>query len=299
MTEETNNEQVTPVVEQAVPSIDISGACVLVKFSQGSYNGKKLDREQTDRLNALNNAEDGAAEVRKDIMDTSPPYIAINSLIQATGAKVRSLTLPTETRGVHNCPNANLDKLQELFSEAEPQYWELVDQIVADYDETKIRAQQKLGGLFRDADFDDVSKVRSKYHFDYTYTPYPSIDNFFLDVANRQHQAIMENFKENVKKDNERTELYLLDKLKKLLIPITQLPNKQRLSDSLIENAQEFVEQLSTLNVTNNPEIEKARKMLDTVLRGVNMDDIRADEQYKKSVSDKASYILDQFKDSF
>ena len=58
MTEETNNEQVTPVVEQAVPSIDISGACVLVKFSQGSYNGKKLDREQTDRLNALNNAED-------------------------------------------------------------------------------------------------------------------------------------------------------------------------------------------------------------------------------------------------
>ena len=102
-----------------------------------------------------------------------------------------------------------------------------------------------------------------------------------------------------MKKDNERTELYLLDKLKKLLIPITQLPNKQRLSDSLIENAQEFVEQLSTLNVTNNPEIEKARKMLDTVLRGVNMDDIRADEQYKKSVSDKASYILDQFKDSF
>jgi len=82
-------------------------------------------------------------------------------------------------------------------------------------------------------------------------------------------------------------------------VPITQLANKQRLSDSLIENAQEFVEQLSTLNVTNNPEIENARKMLDAVIRGVNMDDIRADEQYKKSISDKASYILDQFKDSF
>ena len=90
-----------------------------------------------------------------------------------------------------------------------------------------------------------------------------------------------------------------MDGLKKILVPITQLANKQRLSDSLIENAQEFVEQLSTLNVTNNPEIENARKMLDAVIRGVNMDDIRADEQYKKSISDKASYILDQFKDSF
>ena len=299
MTEVTNNEQVTPEVEQEIPSIDISGTCVLVDFSQGKFSGRKLDRQQSDQLNYAKNAERGASQVIKDIMDTSPPYIAINSLIQANGAKYRSLTLPHTTKGTRVCPNANLDKLQQFISEAEVEFWKLVDDVIADYDETKVRSRSRLGDLHKDSDFPDISVVRSKYHFEYSYEPYPTMGNFFLDSANRQHQAIMDNFKENEAKNKQRGVLYLMDGLKKILVPITPLANKQRLSDSLIENAQEFVEQLSTLNVTNNPEIENDRKVLDAVIRGVNMDDIRADEQYKKSISDKASYILDQFKDSF
>ena len=183
MTEVTNNGQVTPEVEQEIPSIDISGTCVLVDFSQGKFSGRKLDRQQSDQLNYAKNAERGASQVIKDIMDTSPPYIAINSLIQATGAKYRSLTLPHTTKGTRVCPNANLDKLQQFISEAEVEFWKLVDDVIADYDETKVRSRSRLGDLHKDSDFPDISVVRSKYHFDYSYEPYPTMGNFFLDSA--------------------------------------------------------------------------------------------------------------------
>ena len=78
-----------------------------------------------------------------------------------------------------------------------------------------------------------------------------------------------------------------------------ELPNKTRISDALLQNAQFFVRQLDRLNVTDNPEIKLARDFLDKATRGVNMDDIRADESYKKDVAKRASDILDKFKDNF
>ena len=293
-----NVVQIVPTVAEVAP-IDISGTCVLAAFTQGKFSGKKLDRRKSEQLNQQNNAERGAAQVIKDIMDTSRPYIEINSFVQANGAKFREMTLPFNAKGQRICPNKGLTELQEFFSEAEVKYWDLQRAVLADYEDTKVRAKDRLGNRYDENDFPPISEVAGKYNFVYTYAPFPDTSHFLLDAANRQHQDIISKFKNQQAEELGNATAYLWGEYKKVLVPLMELPNKTRISDALLQNAQFFVRQLDRLNVTDNPEIKLARDFLDKATRGVNMDDIRADESYKKDVAKRASDILDKFKDNF
>jgi hypothetical protein len=70
---------------------------------------------------------------------------------------------------------------------------------------------------------------------------------------------------------------------------------KKRYHDSLLGNADELCAMLTHLNVTKDPELERARRSLESALSGANMDSIKGSSHARASLKSKVDDVLKQF----
>jgi len=62
--------------------------------------------------------------------------------------------------------------------------------------------------------------------------------------------------------------------------------------DSIIENIRELVSLLPSLNITNDPALEQARRDLESDLAGVDPEILRESKETRKEIAEKADQIL-------
>jgi hypothetical protein len=65
--------------------------------------------------------------------------------------------------------------------------------------------------------------------------------------------------------------------------------------DSLLENAVELCDLLTRLNVTKDPELEKARRMLEQAVTLTDIKDLRADESSRIELKTSVEEIINKF----
>ena len=65
--------------------------------------------------------------------------------------------------------------------------------------------------------------------------------------------------------------------------------------DSMLGNAAELCGLLTKLNVTKDPQLEEARRMLETSLVSVDSDDLRKSEAARTDIKQKVDSILKKF----
>jgi hypothetical protein len=70
---------------------------------------------------------------------------------------------------------------------------------------------------------------------------------------------------------------------------------KRRYHDTLITNAQDLCQMLTHLNVTGDPELERARRLLEKSIVGVDIEDIKTSPEVRSDVKDKLDTILKDF----
>jgi hypothetical protein len=72
-------------------------------------------------------------------------------------------------------------------------------------------------------------------------------------------------------------------------------PKQKRFYDTFISNAVEMCDLLRHLNVTNDPKLEEARRKLEQVVRGVDVEDVKESIAVRSQVKNKLDTILGQF----
>jgi hypothetical protein len=65
--------------------------------------------------------------------------------------------------------------------------------------------------------------------------------------------------------------------------------------DSLLENAVELCDLLTRLNVTKDPELEKARRMLEQAVTTTDIKDLRDDEGARLELKTNVQDIINKF----
>jgi len=70
---------------------------------------------------------------------------------------------------------------------------------------------------------------------------------------------------------------------------------KSRIHDSLIEGGLELCDILKALNIVNDPDLEAARAKLESVLRSVDVEDLRKHDDARTEVRTQVADILDKF----
>jgi hypothetical protein len=257
---------------------------VLIELSISSWTARKLDKGASREVKASNNAaSDDAARVNKNLLAGMDNLKKINDFVAIKRSEYYQMTLPWSDLGQRMLPMAGYFPFLDWKREAEDTFNRMVAEFITEYP-TLISAQAfQLGALFNRAEYPSAEEIRSKFSFSVHLSPIPERGDFRVDAPQELIEALS---KEYAEKAEERVRSAQDDLWRRLYETLRHLSDrlgydeqgkKKVFRDSLVDNAVELCSILKTLNITQDPELDRARQELESMMLGVDADEIRKD----------------------
>lgn len=281
--------------------INIGSAALLVEVNVSSWSARKLDRKVTDEVTTNKAASRSAARVNKNLLADDEKLEAINKYAANFRNWLYAETLPWSNSGLRLIPTAKFFDFKQTLDAYKSEFEDLVNNFVQEYP-TRIAAQAfKLGSMFDRSEYPDAQEIASKFKFSYCFSPVPEAGHFLVDLGEEMEKELKEEY---AKAYEDRVNTAMkdlwtrlkdhLDKIAERLTPDPDGKNKI-FRDSLVDNVLDLCGMLRDLNVTNDPNLEKARKEVEMLLSGVVADDLRKNEEIRKDVKSEVDAILGKF----
>jgi len=284
--------------------MSISERAVLVQLNISTWGTERLDKSQTERINVLNNADAKAGKVHKDLMCGTTLAKGIELHAGQSRLYNNQNTMPWEDRGPRLLPTSlfMLSYKQDM-NDKKTKFENMVKAFIPNYASAKQTARHYLGSMHREEDYPDVNDIASRYKWKLSVRPVPSSGHFCLDVPAED----LENFKQDVDGDVEQFVAEAMRKpWKQLHTMLTGMSGKlqeveelngtpKRFHETFVTNALDLCKLLNHMNVTNDPELDKARQQLELVLAGTDVDDIKENEFVRSDMKKRVDTILNQF----
>ena len=281
--------------------MSISSSAVLVKLSISTWTAKKLDKIRTEKVITDNRAIGKAAEVRKNLMAGTQKVKDICDFAAMVRTENNRLTLPWEDRGNRVLPVSMLLDYKQKFNQYRNQFFQMRGDLILNYDALKQTARNYLNDMYDEDDYPDASEVVGKYDWQMVFSPLPDAGHFFLDIPATE----LDEIKDSLRKENDdrlqtatRT---AWDRMHKLLSGMTEKladtndDETKRWHQSFVTNAQELCGMLTHLNITKDPELERARQMLEATMYGADIEQLRQSPTVRSIMKHKVDTILEQF----
>ena len=159
-----------------------------------------------------------------------------------------------------------------------------------------------MGTLFDPSDYPSVDEVRGKFGLRLVFSPLPESGDFRLDVPQQDLDAMRQGYEDNyntrLKDAMGEAWLRLHKALTHISSKLTEAENeneKKRYHETLLTNPKELCDLLSHLNVTNDPDLEKARHKLEQAIEGVDIEDIKESANQRADVKSCVDEIIKDF----
>jgi hypothetical protein len=282
----------------------ISTSSMLVDLSIRSWTGTKIDRDTTQMVDTVNLTTTNAGKYQKNLFAGTKDLHDINKFDSRIRAWNISQTLPWSDKGQRLLPSSKFFEYKQALSNFEAMRKNMIDKFLENYDDLIDQASQALGTLFVRDDYPDKAQVARQFEFKYSFLPVPVAGDFRVDVGNDAIADLHNQFNASV---NERVHNAMADvtwRLEDCLKRMSERlasddsgaePKKKIFRDTLVTNAQELVQDLKHLNITNDPAIEAARKQLSSVVNGLDAGTLRDSESTRQEVKSQVDDILSKF----
>ena len=272
-------------------NIDISASAKLVELSIGLPSGRKKDAKQAEELNAKNNS-DHVHNVTKSTLKGS---VVLENAIKH-GAQIRAehtrMTLPYNNSGLRLVTNAMLVDYLAYMNDAEQEQSEYRDKFLSEYPDIIANAPTVMGAAYKAEDYPSYGVMADKFRWSLEFYPVPTSGHFPTDIANEMIAKFQAD-------DDARIQRAMGDvygRMSKLITRLSdQLQPDKKVYNSLIEGARELCDNIKSMNLTGDPQLEGIRQELQKAMLGVDAVDIRSDDAYRKDVKTKVDDILGKF----
>ena len=281
--------------------MSITARALLVEHNISVWTANKLDKHATDVVISQNCAADKAAQVRKNLMAGSSQRKDIADFAAGCRLWHNTKTLPWANSGARMLPTSMFLDYKHELTERKNQFDSMVSQFLIDYPQLVQISQNYLGSLFNANDYPHVEEVAEKFGYRYVFSPVPDSGHFVVEVEKEELNDLREQYEADFSTRVNDAMKDAWTRLHKTLTgmseKLTDAPDekKRRFHDSFITNAQDLCGLLSHLNVNNDPELEKARRGLETALLGTDVDVIKDSEYARGELKAKVDSVLDQF----
>jgi len=284
---------------------NIDSCALLVEFNAPVWTARKLDKGATDEVvhNKRAAAKD-AARVNKHLLAGRGELDVIQKHVTAVRSYVYENTLPWSDSGIRLLPTSKFLEFNDRMAQHEQQFVDLVNAFINVYP-TLITAQaMALGDMFDRSEYPSPQEIAHKFSFRVNYMPVPKAGDFRVDVGNEAQAELQ---KKLAQMADERVEAAMADARARLKAHLDRMMErlkveevngkvtKSRIHDSLVEGGLELCDALVALNLTNDPELEKARKQLESLLRSVDPADLRKHDSARVEVRTQVAEIMDKF----
>lgn len=292
--------------------ISIGSSAMLVELSISSWTARKLDKKVSAEVDVAKNTKVSAVNVNKNLMAGTGVLDKIIKYAASARAWHIAQTLPWSDNGSRLLPMSNFMNYKEQLSVMEGNFNALVDKFVDSYPELISAAAFQLGDLFDRNEYPDISTLKNRFKFNYSFFPVPNAGDFRVDIneeakaeiianCNKAHQDRLENamkdawgrLKDCLERMSDRLGVDLVDADEEE--DRGQMIKMRVFRDSLVENAVEMVDMLKHLNITKDPSMEQARQSLKAALSNHDLDDLRSSITARNAVKTQVDAILSKF----
>ena len=293
MTENTMTTNPTPV-------LSLSSMAMLVELRISTWTARKRDNETTMDVNNEKNADQDAGSVYKYLMAGSDHLKKIEKYAAKARAWNSSQTLPW-MKGISLLPMENFFKYREQLATMETNFYGLVNDFIEIYPTLKSDQAFKLGKYYKAEEFPDVETLPRRFKFEYNFLPVPEKGDFRINCEERIKADLAEQYEKMYTDKLADAMREPWNRLHEVLIHIsntmTDKPNGDRkiFRDTLVENATGLCDLLTRLNVTKDPELEKARRMLESTINNVDPDDLRSSSHARLELKSSVDEIINKF----
>mgnify|MGYP003350132667 CR=1 FL=1 len=309
----------------SLPSI--ASASMLGYLNISVWEARKKDKKTEAEVTASKGARSKrAASVHKHLFSECPALEAIKALRGEARQWFNRVTLPWDDNGGRLIVTKNYFEVMADAARYEKRFDDLV-QVFCNTYATEISKQAfEMGALFDRNEYPDVADVRHKFDFSLSVNPLPMAGDFRLDIAN---DALTELQKRHEKQTQARVAAAMSDAWTRIKEQVqwvhermsavldhdpdateetqetddqgnvtkVEIKKKRRpkLYDSMLEQGIELCGLLRDLNVTNDPALEEARRMLESTLVRIDMDSLKESPELQRSTKAAMQSIIDKF----
>lgn len=280
----------------SVPSI--SSSAMLVELNISVWTGRKFDKTVSAEIDVQKHTTTRAGNYHKKLFADEPKFDAISKYAGNARTYHYFATMPWSDSGLRLLTTAMYFDYHKKVTEMEQEFYKLVGDFLADYDNMIARAHTKLGNLFNPEDYPSMDEIQNKFRFSVKYQPVPEVGDFRVNVGNDALQQLNESYATyyqeqltSAYKDVwERTHEALKNMSEKLAGE-----KKQIFRDTLVTNVRDMIDLLDRFNVTDDPKMRQAKTKMESALLGITPDALREDDDLRLDTKSKVDALLKEF----
>jgi len=280
--------------------MSLSSMAMLVELRISTWTARKRDNETTMEINTSKEADQDSGSVYKYLMAGSDHLKKIEKYAAKCRAWNGTQTLPW-MKGIGLLPMENFFKYREQLATMEANYFALVSDFIAAYPQLKNDQAFKLGKWYKADEFPDVETLPRRFKFEYNFLPVPESGDFRINCEARIKADLQEQYEKMFSDKLTEAMRDPWDRLHTMLNRMAERltdnedGDRKIFRDSIIDNAVELCDLLTRLNVTKDPELEKARRMLEQAVTSTDIKDLRAMPSARLELKTDVQNILNKF----
>jgi hypothetical protein len=278
----------------------ISSSAMLVDLSISVWTARKLDKKVSQEVDTAKSTKTRAGNYHKNLLAGSSKLEEIGKIASAVRNDLHyRKSIPWSDSGTRLLPSTLFMDYKTELGQYEKMFYDAVDSFLIDYDDLVTKSAFQLGDLFSREDYPDVSKVREKFSFNYLFSPVPESGDFRVDIGEQGMTELRGNYESAYKSRVESSMKDVWDRVYKALNHMSAkldfTEGKQKLFDSMVDDAVDLCGLLKSLNITGDQRLEYLRIDLEKALHGVDCSDLRESEAIRESTKRKVDEMLDKF----
>jgi hypothetical protein len=261
----------------------------------GRWTGRKYDNDVSLQTVAANHAQVGSVRANKLLL---PKHVfkPINTAYNAMRFTHMTYTLPWADDDTRILPATGYWKYMEVMREQKGQYDAVCDDFVIRYPELVVQAKSWLQDAYRADDYPDPAVIRSKFYVDLFIHHIPTAGDFRIDLGDDEVQRIRAQIEERhelaLKQATDEIWNRVYRTVSALLESLSD-PDR-RFHESLLGNVSSLVNLLPTLNITDDPDLEKARTEIEATCLKLSVDGIRKDKECRADAAEKVNDLMER-----
>ena len=277
----------------------LSHRAMLMTLNIRLWKATATDRSVAIQAELSNSAESGTMTVIKKL---APKHvIAPIGMIARIGREEHyKLTLPGLVTGQHLLPTAAFERYMMTQREIKENFFNAVENFLVVYPEIVAKAPKRLGGANRASDFPSTTVIRSYFDYNYHPSPVPEVTDWRLDdeVSSVDQEQMRSEITASVEGMYAKATAEVFSQCQEWLEKLkTQAENYNvrapgaMLRDATIENMQEFVDIVQSMNITGDPKLTAVIVDMRKFSK-VAGEELRKSEEKRTEVADLAGSIL-------
>jgi hypothetical protein len=287
--------------------ISLASSGFLVSVDINVWSATKQDRGISDEVTTAKKADRNAGKYVKNLLADHPKHRAIVNYRQNIYNWVKRRTYRWNDAQDY-LPSMDMPKFKQEYRDHESKFGELLEDFLSEYDNIVSDMAFKQGDMFCRDDYPAKQQLASKFGVKLYVSEVP-MNDFRCQIA----QDIADDLFDTYSKQTQEIVSHILMEQKSRLIDVVQSIShccgydesvdengekklrKRKIYDSTIKKALEMCDTFSEFNLTDDPELEEARRMLNNALDGLTADIIRDSDAARQSVKDEVDSILSKF----